>query len=135
MQRNTCSQQIRETDQAIGCDNCIRWYHIACVKLSSDLYELIISIDEDDGIRWLCPSCRVVDNNAGEAAQKDSTSHNFNPALTITSLQQQFNKSLVRPLLEYCCVLWSPTKSGEISLIEGIQRIATFKITSISHLN
>ena len=44
-------------------------------------------------------------------------------------------KSLVRPLLEYCCVLWSPTKIGEISLIEAIQRTATSKIISISHLD
>ena len=44
-------------------------------------------------------------------------------------------KSLVRPILEYCCALWSPTKIGEIALLESIQRTATSKITSISHLN
>ena len=48
---------------------------------------------------------------------------------------QTLYKSLVRPILEYCCALWSPTKIGEIALLEGIQRTATCKITSISHLN
>ena len=46
-----------------------------------------------------------------------------------------FYKSLVRPIADYCCVLWNPLKIGDISLMEGIQRTATFKISSISHLN
>ena len=44
-------------------------------------------------------------------------------------------KSLVRPILEYCCVLWNPMKIGEIAQIEGIQRTATSKIVSVSHIN
>ena len=44
-------------------------------------------------------------------------------------------KGLVRPILEYCCVLWSPLKLGSISLLEGVQRTATSKIESVSHLN
>ena len=44
-------------------------------------------------------------------------------------------KSLVRPIVDYCCVLWSPMKIGDIALIEGIQRTATSKILSVCHLN
>ena len=44
-------------------------------------------------------------------------------------------KSMVRPLLEYCCVVWNPTKLSEIAFIEGIQRTATFKVSEISDLN
>ena len=43
--------------------------------------------------------------------------------------------SMVRPLLEYSCVVWNPSKVSEISLIEGVQRTATAKIDSIKHLN
>ena len=46
-----------------------------------------------------------------------------------------FYKSLVRPIVDYCCVLWHPTHIGEIALIEGVQRTATSKISSVSHLN
>ena len=44
-------------------------------------------------------------------------------------------KSLVRPIVDYCCVLWSPMKICEIAAIEGIQRTATSKISSLSSLN
>ena len=44
-------------------------------------------------------------------------------------------KSMVRPILEYCCVLWNPYKVSEIMLIEGVQRTATSKVSSVAHLN
>ena len=43
--------------------------------------------------------------------------------------------SMVRPLLEYCCILWNPSKISGISLLEGVQRTATAKIEYIKHLN
>lgn len=44
-------------------------------------------------------------------------------------------KSLIIPLLEYCCQLWSPWRVGEIQLLESVQRSFTSKITSASHLD
>ena len=44
-------------------------------------------------------------------------------------------KSLVIPLLEYCCQLWNPWKAKDIQAIEAIQRTFTYKITEIQHLN
>ena len=44
-------------------------------------------------------------------------------------------KSLVRPHLDYCCTLWSPTKIGDISRVEDIQRAFTRKIGGLRGLN
>ena len=44
-------------------------------------------------------------------------------------------KSLVRPRLEYCCQLWSPSKVTEISALEAPQRTFTSKIQGFQHLN
>ena len=44
-------------------------------------------------------------------------------------------KSLVIPLLEYCCQLWNPWKTKDIQAIEAIQRTFTYKITEAQHLN
>ena len=43
-------------------------------------------------------------------------------------------KSLVIPLLEYCCQLWNPWKPKDIQAIEAIQRTFTYKITEVQHL-
>lgn len=44
-------------------------------------------------------------------------------------------KSLVVPLLEYCCQLWSPWKPGEIQALESVQRSFTYRISTVGHLN
>ena len=44
-------------------------------------------------------------------------------------------KSLILPRIEYCCILTSPFKSGEISDIESIQRSFTAQIDNAKHLN
>ena len=38
-------------------------------------------------------------------------------------------KTLVRPILEYCCVLWSPETKGEIAKLEQVQRNFTRRIS------
>ena len=44
-------------------------------------------------------------------------------------------KSLILPHLEYCCILTSPSKIGEISDLESVQRSFTSKIASVKHMN
>ena len=51
------------------------------------------------------------------------------------SLMLTLLKSLVIPLLEYCCRLWIPWKAKDIQAIEAIQRTFTYKITEAQHLN
>ena len=44
-------------------------------------------------------------------------------------------KSMIRPLLEYCCQLWNPWKASDVKALEGIQRTFTSKIISLNGLN
>ena len=44
-------------------------------------------------------------------------------------------KSMVRPLLEYCCPLWSPSKVSDIQSLESVQRNFTCKIAGFESLN
>ena len=50
------------------------------------------------------------------------------------SLMLTLLKSLVIPLLEYCCQLRNPWKAKDIQAIEAIQRTLTYKITEVQHL-
>ena len=43
-------------------------------------------------------------------------------------------KSLVRPLLEYCCPLWNPSKILDIQSLENIQRTFTSKIAGFEDI-
>ena len=51
------------------------------------------------------------------------------------SLMLTLLKSLIIPLLEYCCQRWNPWKAKDIQAIEAIQRTFTYKITEVQHLN
>ena len=44
-------------------------------------------------------------------------------------------KSIILPRLEYCCILTSPSKAGEICDLESVQRSFTAKIESVKNLN
>ena len=43
-------------------------------------------------------------------------------------------KSLLRPLLEYCCPIWNPSKVLNIQCLENVQRNFTSKITGLASL-
>ena len=51
------------------------------------------------------------------------------------SLMLTLLKSLVIPLLEYCCQLCNPWKAKATQASEAIQRMFTYKITEVQHLN
>ena len=51
------------------------------------------------------------------------------------SLMLTLLKSLVIPLLEYCCQLWNPWTAKDLQAIEAIQRTFTYKISKAQHLN
>ena len=43
-------------------------------------------------------------------------------------------KSIVRPLLEYCCPLWHPNNITDIQSLENVQRNFTSKISGLANL-
>ena len=44
-------------------------------------------------------------------------------------------KATVLPILEYCSQLWSPTKAGDIRMLESVQRNFTSKICTVRNLS
>ena len=51
------------------------------------------------------------------------------------SLMLTLLKSLIIPLLEYCCQLWNPWKTRDIQAIDSIQWNFTYKITEVQYIN
>ena len=47
----------------------------------------------------------------------------------------QLYKSLVRPILEYCCLVWRPSKVGDIKAIENVQRRFTRRLEGLKELD
>ena len=47
----------------------------------------------------------------------------------------QLYKSLVRPILEYCCLVWCPSKVGDIKAIENVQRCFTRRLEGMKELD
>ena len=51
-----CEKPCRKSDKAIKCDNCLKWYHAACIKIPLDYYIALNSCLslEVKGLLWLC---------------------------------------------------------------------------------
>ena len=47
----------------------------------------------------------------------------------------QLFKALVRPILEYCCLVWNPSKTGDIQAIENVQRCFTRRLDGMQGLD
>ena len=43
--------------------------------------------------------------------------------------------TLIRPHLDYACVVWNPYQSGDIRILEQVQRRATRVCSSLMHLS
>ena len=56
-----CKEDVPDNSEtkAICCDveDCKLWYHLDCINMTEALYELLMTGDEDNGVRWLCPKC------------------------------------------------------------------------------
>ena len=52
-----------------------------------------------------------------------------------TELMMTLFRALVLPRLEYCSLLWSPRKIGEVEALEGVQRTFTSRIPALAHLD
>ena len=44
-------------------------------------------------------------------------------------------KTLILPLIEYCCVLWNPSTTGQIRKLEAVQRTYTARMTGMQNMN
>ena len=71
-----CKEDFQSKKQGMCCERCEVWFHLTCVNISPDLYDLLRKEDgEDDGFRWFCPTCRGKNNDASDnlktAVQKE----------------------------------------------------------------
>ena len=54
-----CESTINIHSKALECDKCSSWCCIACTNVPEPLYDLIVSNNSEDGIKWFCHDCRI----------------------------------------------------------------------------
>ena len=53
-----CNKDVTDETSAMGCEDCDTWFHITCINMSSELYELIMLHEQNSkGLKWFCQSC------------------------------------------------------------------------------
>ena len=67
----SCEKVAEKKECCLMCDLCESWFHITCVNVPKQLYDILIA-DSDDalGIKWFCPVCKP---KSEEALDKYST--------------------------------------------------------------
>ena len=49
-----CWRAVRPSDKALLCDNCDKWFHVECTRVSSEEYDHYSTLDQFD---WSCLLC------------------------------------------------------------------------------
>ena len=76
-----CKEKVEEEDRGMGCETCKIWHHIACVKVSTELYDLIMDAEIAQNFKWYCAACCNINNTStsNETAQVDANETNNSP--------------------------------------------------------
>lgn len=53
-----CSDNVEQDTKADACDDCKRWYHQTCGKISNALYNKIYNAPQNNPVSWQCKNCR-----------------------------------------------------------------------------
>lgn len=56
---NACGLEVGDGDEAIKCDECNCWIHVACSKIKPKTYELLKNADD---FEWRCQECKQLAN-------------------------------------------------------------------------
>ena len=52
----SCGNEVVDTDEAMQCDRCDRWYHCACQGVPLSTYQVAVKHEE---LMWLCKECKA----------------------------------------------------------------------------
>lgn len=50
-----CKEEVKEGDLALGCDLCLKWYHINCQSIGKTVYNFLMK--KNNQIHWFCKQC------------------------------------------------------------------------------
>ena len=64
---NGCNEVADKDDQCLCCEYCSSWYHIECVNIPTQLYDILQDKTRSEGMTWYCTKCN---DKAKEAVTK-----------------------------------------------------------------
>lgn len=48
-----CEKAVKWKERALACDNCLKWYHVDCLRMDSKVYEALANTS----LEWICCHC------------------------------------------------------------------------------
>jgi len=58
-----CSDEMKNNDKAVCCDQCNKWFHIQCIGVPDCVYDFIGKNDNGARFSWHCNNCRKTGKN------------------------------------------------------------------------
>ena len=77
-----CNDVIIRDSNALECDKCSSWCHIACTNVPEALYDLLVCNNLEDGIKWFCHDCRVASVDSHESTVPANNLNNSGDVIT-----------------------------------------------------
>jgi len=69
----SCGIDVLDSDQALECDECQTWHHIACQGVGDNTYNHLLNLDVS--FSWMCTHCDSINISNISSTSSSPTSH------------------------------------------------------------
>ena len=71
-----CEEEVKDSDKAVSCETCDKWFHISCEAVTIDQYKFLTK-DENKAVHWFCKDCEETTLNTGKIICALKTKQDF----------------------------------------------------------
>ena len=116
-----CKIKVKKNEEALQCDECDAWFHIACEKVNKGLYEAIKKYGE--GLWWFCSKC------------EDNRKNNINLKAEVEEVNKRVNDidKMIAKIREE--VLGDVMVRVKKELIGEVERLKTELVEEVSRVS
>ena len=88
-----CENAVKWKQRTIACENCSKWYHVECMQMSANIYEVLANTS----LEWICCQCGLANFSSSIFSETISVSANFYDFLSPNIATPNFHEL---PMLE-----------------------------------
>ena len=107
-----CEKAVKWKQRAIACENCSKWYHVECMQMSTNTYEVLANTS----LEWICCQCGLANFSSSIFSETISKFANFYDILSPNVPSPKIHEL---PMLESTPKSEKPSNNPLVTKVKG----------------